>query len=98
MSMVVRPPSSSFEAVTQALPGPDEIGGFDVVVRQPEGERADGLGAAGNDNGGVDPEEARRAPGAPGSASRPAPAGEATTIELTPATWAGTTAITSDDG
>ena len=85
-------------AVTQALPGPDDpVDRRDAGSRQPVRQRADRLGAPGDDEG-IDLEEA----GSPeqdrvGHGRRPS-AGEATTISPTPATWAGTTVMTSDDG
>ncbi len=74
----------------------DPIDGFDAGVRESVREGTDRLRAAGDDEG-IDLEEA-------GGAEQDrvvvavASAGEATTIRSTPATRAGTTVMTSDDG
>ena len=74
----------------------DPIDGCEARVGQPVGERADRLGTTGDDEG-VDVEQ----PGRPEQdrvAWADASAGEATTTRPTPATCAGTTVMTSDDG
>ena len=69
---------------------------LDAGVRQAVGEGADRLGATGHDER-IDARAARRRRAGPGRVPL-ASAGEATTMRSTPATRAGTTVITSDDG
>ena len=75
----------------------DPVDGLDAGVRQAEGEGRDRLGATGDDEG-IDFEQAGGAERGPGRRAPSRSAGEATTIRSTPATWAGTTVITSDEG
>ena len=85
-------------AVTQALPGPTTRStGGRPSSGEPEGEGADRLDAA-RDEQPVDAEQAGGTEQDRVDARRRGPPGEATTIAPTPATRAGTTVITSDDG
>ena len=96
--MPTSPTTSILAAVTQALPGPDDpVDGREAGLRQAVREGADRLGAAGDDER-VDLEQAGRAEqdrvacgrrGRRARRRRPGP---------TPATRAGTTVMTSDDG
>ena len=96
--MPTSPQTSILAAVTQALPGPTiRSTGLEAGVGQAERERADRLGAAGDDER-VDLEQAGRAEQDRVRRAPSRSAGDATTIRPTPATWAGTTVMTSDDG
>ena len=96
--MPTSPQTSILAAVTQALPGPDDpVDGLEAGVGQAERERADRLGATGDDEG-VDLEQARGAEQDRVRPRRRGRPGDATTTRSTPATCAGTTVITSDDG
>ena len=77
-------------------PGPTMRSTGSSSIREAEGHRADRLGTAGDEQG-ID---AQQAGGAEqhGVDAPSRPAGDATTIRSTPATWAGTTAISSDEG
>ena len=74
----------------------DPVDRLDPGLGQAVGQRADRLGAAGDDER-VDLEQAG-GPSRTGSIAPSRPAGEATTMAPTPATRAGTTVMTSDDG
>ena len=96
--MPTSPQTSILAAVTQALPGPTiRSTGSRPASGQAVRERADRLGATGDDER-VDLEEAGRAEEDRVDARRRGRPGDATTIAPTPATWAGTTVITSDEG
>ena len=98
MSMPTSPTSSTLAAVTQALPGPTiAVDGREALVRQPVGERGDRLGAA-RDEEGVDARAGRPRRASTGWTAPSRSAGDATTTVPTPATRAGTTVMTSDEG
>ena len=96
--MATSPASSTLAAVTHALPGPDdEVGRRQARVREPEGEGADRLDAA-RDEQPVDAEQPGRAEQDGVDARRRDPRARRRRSAATPATCAGTTVITSDDG
>ena len=96
--MPTSPTTSILAAVTQALPGPDDqVDGLDALVGEAVGERADRLDAA-RDEERVDARAGRRRPSRTGWTLPSRSAGLATTTLPTPATRAGTTPMTSDDG
>ena len=98
-SMPTSPASSSFAAVTQALPGPtiavDRPAALAPAGRRPARRSPGRRRRRGRSS---TPSRAAVAERSPGRRGRRASAGEATTIAPTPATCAGTTVITSDEG